>query len=553
MTDEFPSEFADYHRGALAYHAGDTASAQRAWQSLLDRAPAERKYRTSWAEYMLGKMALESDNADEARRHFHQLRDEVKQGSVDSLGLAVASIGWEAQIELKAQHFAEAARLYLEQRAAGDPTAASSLHVLMNELSKAQPDLAAAMADPLLQRLTTAAELCGIGAEEGFTETNEQQNGGSKWLQLLEKANAREVKDADCVAWMEYQKGDYKAAEHWLKLTVTDSPYALWLRAKLALRDGKIDMAAHLLSRALPKLPPEDHLEMRSLEFETMPTDMSKGDLGSLHVGRADFITAAKLFVQVRNCDDATYLAEGVLTLPELKKFVDELPEKSKQANESADQDDRKTFREIIGRRLARAGNLGEARQYFDENEQKALDEYVEVLKKGNDTHIPKAERADALWKAAQLIADHNGHNFFDYALPSTTAGRLAGREVQEPEVAFSAAKISYGGPIKFVPPVTTAEKQRLKSNIVPAVHHYHADYIAADLAWRAAQLMPDNNEETAKVLNTAGSWLKKNDDKGADKFYQAIERRCAKTELGQQAIKRHWFVPNEAETGPDQ
>ena len=74
-------------------------------------------------------------------------------------------------------------------------------------------------------------------------------------------------------------------------------------------------------------------------------------------------------------------------------------------------------------------------------------------------------------------------------------------------------------------------------------MHHYHADYVAADLAWRAVQLMPDNDEQTAKVLNTAGSWLKKNDDKGADRFYQAIERRCPRTEIGKEAIKQHWFV----------
>jgi len=109
--------------------------------------------------------------------------------------------------------------------------------------------------------------------------------------------------------------------------------------------------------------------------------------------------------------------------------------------------------------------------------------------------------------------------------------------------VAFSAGKISYGEPIKFVPPVTETEKKRLKSNITPALHRYHADYIAANLGWRSAQLMPDNDQRTAKVLNTAGSWLKNGDDKAADRFYQAIERRCAKTKIGQEAIKRHWFV----------
>jgi len=546
LPDEFPSEFADYHRGAFAYHAGDKKGAQKAWQALLNRPAAERKYRTTWAAYMLGKMALEEELGEQARDHFQLVRNAAKAGSVDSLGLAAATIGWEALMELDAEHFPDSARLYLEQLATGDPTAVNSLRTLMEQLVKSQPDLIQLMTDPLLQRLATAAALTGMGSFGGY-ETDAEQNPANQWLEILEKADAKQVKDADCVAWIQYQKGDYEAAERWLKLAEPESPYALWLKAKLALRDGKIDAAAKLLSRAIPKLPMDEQLDSRSMEFETMPGDVAKGDLGMLRVGRADFAAAAKLFLKVRNCDDAVYLAEGVLTLPELKKFVEELPEKEKSDQENAEydsqQDERRIFRQIIGRRLMRAGKFAEARAYFDPDEQKAIDEYVDLLKKGNDGRAPKASRADALWKAAKLIADHEGHALFDYALPAAMAGRLTGRDVQTPEVAFSAAKISYAEPIKFVPPVTEAEKKRLKSSIVPAVHHYHADYVAADLAWRSAQLMLDNDEQTAKVLNTAGSWLKKNDDKGADRFYQAIEHRCPKTEIGQEAIKRHWFV----------
>ena len=72
---------------------------------------------------------------------------------------------------------------------------------------------------------------------------------------------------------------------------------------------------------------------------------------------------------------------------------------------------------------------------------------------------------------------------------------------------------------------------------------HYYI-YLAADLGWQAAALLPDNEEQTAQMLNTAGSWLKAKDDDAADRFYQAIERRCSRTELGKEAIKRRWFVP---------
>ena len=184
------------------------------------------------------------------------------------------------------------------------------------------------------------------------------------------------MKDADCVAWLQYQKGDYKAAERWLKVADGNSPYSLWLKAKLALRDGKIEVATQLLSRAVPKLPQESALESRYMEFETLPGDVSKGDLGALLVGRADFLAAVRLFVRVRNCDDAVYLAEGVLTLPELKKYVEELPvlKKPEDGREVYDQpeDLRRIFSNVVARRLVRAGKYAEARPYLDEEDKRS-------------------------------------------------------------------------------------------------------------------------------------------------------------------------------------
>jgi hypothetical protein len=37
-------------------------------------------------------------------------------------------------------------------------------------------------------------------------------------------------------------------------------------------------------------------------------------------------------------------------------------------------------------------------------------------------------------------------------------------------------------------------------------------------------------------------------DDKLGDRFYQVIEKRCAGTKIGKDAISRHWFID---ERGP--
>jgi hypothetical protein len=70
----------------------------------------------------------------------------------------------------------------------------------------------------------------------------------------------------------------------------------------------------------------------------------------------------------------------------------------------------------------------------------------------------------------------------------------------------------------------------------------YHYRYQAASLAWEASKLMPNNSDETARLLCRAGSWLKAQDPDTADIFYKALVRRCRKTDIGAEADLVRWF-----------
>jgi len=80
------------------------------------------------------------------------------------------------------------------------------------------------------------------------------------------------------------------------------------------------------------------------------------------------------------------------------------------------------------------------------------------------------------------------------------------------------------------------------------AAHHadpearFHYRYQAAFIALEAAKLMPNNSDATARVLCTAGSWLKMRDPQTADLFYKALVRRCRKTAIGAEADRKRWF-----------
>lgn len=565
---EFASEFADYHHGALAYRDEKKEDAQAAWKVLLKRPAAERHYRTTWAAYMLGKLAIEEEDFDAARDWFAKTRAAAKEGFADSLGLARTCVGWDAYIALHQQHFAEAARLYLEQLAAGETSAVNSLRVVMGEVFKDDTDaetLAGFARDPVLQRVGIAGAVAGMSPFAGFWGEPNEDDISARWLKALESIDAKGVRDADRIAWFAYMRGQYDIAQRWLARAGADAPYALWLKAKFAMRDGKLDAATKLLASAVGKLPRDRRVEAYNIwEASIPPYDVAHGELGLLRLNRSEFTAALRMFLEGGLYSDAFYIADGVLTIDELKTFIAKetanLPkvqgywgavygEDATEEKTNADTpwhfyyygDPARELRSILARRLIRSGRYKEARPYLDEKSQASLDEYVALLDRAKAKGVSKAEQAEALWKAAKLMLQH-GDQLADYFDPVTMAERTSGREVSTDD--SSVIAIKYGEPRKIVPPLASGEQQRLKKNAVPALRRYYSTYLAADLAWRSAALLPDQDEKTADRLNRAGSWLKDGDSAAADRFLQAIERRCWKTELGKEAMKKHWFVP---------
>ncbi len=70
----------------------------------------------------------------------------------------------------------------------------------------------------------------------------------------------------------------------------------------------------------------------------------------------------------------------------------------------------------------------------------------------------------------------------------------------------------------------------------------FHYRYDAADLAWEAGKSLPANHPLLAPLYGTAGNWLAPSDPQAADRFYQAIVRRCKDTPLGKAAEEKRWF-----------
>ena len=63
-------------------------------------------------------------------------------------------------------------------------------------------------------------------------------------------------------------------------------------------------------------------------------------------------------------------------------------------------------------------------------------------------------------------------------------------------------------------------------------------------MAWLASTLLPDNDDQTALILNTAGRWIAARYPEDAELFYKTLVFRCPRTELGRAALARRWLVP---------
>ncbi len=603
--EEFDSEFADYHRGAYAFWLGKDHwdDARKAWEALLKRPPGQRHFRSVWAAFMLGKMAMKNGDP-KAVEYFQLTRQLAQQGFADSIGMAADSYGWEGRSEWKQGHPEKAAPLFLTQLALGDESAIVSLKTLvpdrepvdgllnygpeLEDIEKWSADekkahdektlalLKAAAADPLLRRLVTAHILAtgtGVIYADNKTATDDRAR---RWLAMMDAEKIGKVQDAEYLGWLAYSDANYKEAAHWLALADPDSPAACWLQAKLQLRAGKMDDAVKSLAKAWETIHDENSYtgwngdpNQGGPDFNytgdpygdgeswTFPQAIS-GDLGVLRLSRADFTQALEVFLKGGLWEDAAYVAERVLTADELKAYVDKQPAPATDATEDRKKDYQK-LRYLLGRRLVREDRYDEAAIYLTKPYDKMLGKYVQALKDGANEKLPKMQRAQA-WYTAAWIARYDGMELmgtevapdgfvFEGDFESTDIGEIreAGHYEKTEEKDVETNGVINETEVKMTVPfsikVSKDELARLAKNKISPDVRFHYRIIAGALAMRAAPFLADNTDELADVINTAGFWVKDGADKVADRYYTELKKRVSKTKIGRAAIAKHWFV----------
>ncbi len=538
VDPNLPVEFREYLNGWSAYQCAQEALARKSFLKVLDLPAEQQQWRGIWAAYMMGRTyqirPLITVDIGKAIPWLIKTRELAAAGAHDTLGLAAASYGWQARAELDQKHFDAAIELYLTQRATGDPTAVHSLQLTCVDALAAGDEALNAMA---LNGTSRAVMTSFIVAMGGPWQAAPKPDRVAAWLKAIEAANIPMLDNADRLAWSAYEYGHYDLAARWVAKADAQSGITQWVASKLALRDGKVDEAMKLLAHAAEHFPvhlgghENDDDRWSSRNFDVL--ERVRGELGALLLARSKYVESLELLYLNGYWGDAAYIAECVLTVDELKAYIDRA--KPPVTTRPIDPAGHSSLNALLARRLVRLGRWKDARPYFDQEEQKVLDEYISNIRNGHDSNRTAIDRGRSMWRAAQ-VAREDGMQLL---------GTELGPDMNIYDGAIDGSGGSVhrnGGGYKPLAP-SGDELKRMQRPPEQLDKRFHYRYVAADHAWAAAQLLTDNTEELANVLNTAGGWLKAKDPQSADRFYKALVRRCPNTEIGKKAIAAHWLV----------
>lgn len=549
-------ELFEYTLGAIAFRKGDREAAAAHFRAVIALSPPQSTRRILWAHYMLGRTLLASGDTEGAIASWDVLRERALGGIPDPLGLTVASLGERARIAWHHGAVREAVGLYSDQAAHGSLSGSVSLLFVARSLLAHRDLLDKALDDPLSQRLLAAylytrsnefaqnwplagtatddngqaaADASGAGDDAGPVQDTGKPADGidvKAFLQLVQAHGVEHFDGADRLAAGAYRAGRYDLAGQFA--AKSDTALAAWVRAKLALRAGDQAAALREYATAAKGFPAGEQWNEGVPGEEDVvqhPLCRVETERGVLALGRADYVDAmSRMYAGASEYwPDAAYVAERVLTVDELKGFVDKnAPTGSKRPakkDESWTATPADQVRDLLARRLMRAGRLAEALPYFSDPEIRTKAQSL-IAAHRDDHAWSSTTRARALFAQATLI-------------------RESGMELFGAELEPDNAQWSGSFPPMDLPPVKDTtfvgkdEVARVAASATQPDARFHYRYVAANLAERAATLVPARSQAYAAMMCSATRWMLDTDQPSAGRIWHRYVRNGAYVKWG--------------------
>lgn len=573
-------------------------AARALWLQVLALPAEKRQHRSTWSAWMLFRTAPE----EEQGRWLSETRKLAAAGFKDCLHLGIeatyilgrASSDYAEKQEVSAAEWKRAAML----RA---PLGLSRAETMLRKDRRVLMDWSAdfarvVVADPFLRRVQMLQLIEHMGSlngwEQGQAGSSVEDENLPRWLKSFEDAGVKDQQETVMLAWICYNAARFDDARRWLALAPADDTNALALRGKLAAMRGSRREARQHLSRMAAKLPtPEpsarsgyesevgnEWYPLTTTNYSAVRTHMLLADCAVAQVARNDFAGALQTFLRTDYWRDTAYVAERLLSVEELLALshAGKLPRLQKMTVPDAkpltqplsigyleakyggwsDKPELDRFTYLVARRLAREGLIQEACKLLPADLERALRRFDAERRRSKDTRLSSKERGEALWTAAQ-IERRLGMELFGYedAPDYTSCGGVfrhypfhERRKTALWRYDWDPTPETRTETLRYTPVLpATADEIWCARHYGPRIdRRFHYRYLAADLAWQSARLLPDDSEQTAHVLATAGIWLKTNAPKSADRFYKALVNRNPSIPLAQEADQMRWFPPLE-------
>lgn len=541
LASDLPRDVALYTAGAVAYANREFEAAEAQFLAVSELPEAERTHRGIWASFMQGRRyALRSD-PQAAIEAFERTRRQARTGVADPLGLAVASFGEQARVAREQGHIVDAVRLYVEQVAHGSSSGHNSLLFVMRSAIRNPAEVDALLGDPIGVRLVVAYlyarsnELIETGGDEEYPSFDAPPD-SPRVLALLDRLTAlpaESVTAPERLAAVAYRAGRFEQAAHWAK--GSDAPLAAWVRAKLALRAGEMPLAAQEYAAAAKAFPADEWWGLVPLrdpdnygQESLQPHCRVQAEAGTLALSRGDYLQSLELLFAAadRYWSDAAYVAERVVSVDELKAFVDRvvpkaLPTPSAPANADDAEDpgeDEDSYaseppanqlRWLLARRLMREGRPEQAVAYFDHADLRTQAQgYVAALAGTKAWGRVDQARAwfeaagIARWHGMELMGYEGDPDYFiwggSFDLNSPVTWDEDYNAVMHPRT-----DIKVEGPF-----TSDGERARLKLSLAQPLERFHYRVVAAGLAGKAADVLPPRSQAFAAVLCEGTRWL---------------------------------------------
>ncbi|MDR3538770.1 MAG: hypothetical protein P4L71_19905 [Acetobacteraceae bacterium] len=530
-----PEAVRHYTAGAVAFHHGDAAGAARHFEAAAQQGASPTALRATWAAYMRARLHVLAGETGPAAAAFAATRALALAGAPDPFGLAVASLGEEARLHLDAAQalvgdgdpppayaaeLGAAVGLYADQAAHGSGEGVESLRMVAEDLLGIGTDrnavkLRAAVHVPLVQRLLVAYALARV--EDDPPADNAKTPQPNPLLGVLVdaiQAVGGDPPGADRLAALCYRTGRYDLAAQLAGKAV--GPLAAWVRAKLALQRGDLVGAAAAYAEAAHAFP-----DAADAPLDGANRRLVVGERGTLTLARGDYVEALAQLYPVADAywGDVAYIAERVLTVDELKHFVDaSVPAPAAPVTDGPRggdvpnwlvSDPAAQLRDLLARRLVRQERYQEALPYFHGVADTVFSDpairghvvaYAAARQAGTALWW-RVERARA-WYAAAVLARRFGMEMMGYeAAPDYFAISGAfgtGLGQTRPGDAF----------------VSTAERSRFAASEPLPDLRFHYRFLAVEHASLAADLLPPRSQAFAAVLCNATNWMLDTADK---------------------------------------